>query len=98
MRDDARGEAQVGEDDVLDPGVQEGLAARRELDRLLADEVEDDREVVRAEAPEDVLVAADLPEVLAVAVDAEQAAEVARLDDLVELREGPGGRGGGAPA
>ena len=80
-------EAQVAEDDVLDALLEERLAARPDLGRLLAEQVEDDREVVDAEAPERVLVAPDRAEVLAVAVDVEDVAELARVDELLELRD-----------
>src|SRR5690242_36924 len=85
VRDLSRGEAKVAEDDVLDPLVEERVAVRRRLDDLLLDQVEDDREVVDAERPERVLVLADLPEVLAVAVDDEHVAELARVDELLQL-------------
>jgi hypothetical protein len=49
VRDLPRGEAEVAEDDVLDPGCEEVAAVRDCLDRVLADEVEDHREVVDAE-------------------------------------------------
>ena len=65
----------------------EGLSPGPQLDRLLADEVEDHREVVDAERPKRVLVLADLPEVLPVAVDVEDVAELAGLDQLPELRD-----------
>ena len=78
-------EAQEAEDDVLDARVQERVPVRPGLRRLLADEVEDHREVVHAERPERVLVLADRAEVLAVAVDAEHVAEVAGVDELLQL-------------
>ena len=56
------------------------------LARLLVEEVEDHREVVHAERPERVLVLADDPEVLAVAVDAEHVAELAGVDELLQLQ------------
>ena len=52
---------------------------------LLVDQVEDHREVVDAERPESVLVLADDPEVLPVAVDAEHVAELAGVDELLQL-------------
>ena len=73
-------EAQVAEDDVLDLGLEERLAVGERLGRLLVQEVEDDREVVDAEAPERVLVAAYRAEVHAVAVDVEDLARLARVD------------------
>ena len=60
---------------------------RPRLGRLLVDQVEDHREVVDAERPERVLVLADLAEVLAVAVDAEHVAELARVDELLQLAD-----------
>ena len=57
-------------------------------DRLVgssSDQVEDHREVVNAERPERVLVLADHAEVLAVAVDAEDVAELAGVDELLQL-------------
>ena len=78
-------EAQEAEDDVLDAGREEGIAARPDLLGLLADQIEDDREVVDAERPQCVLVLADLPQVLAVAVQAEDLAELAGLDELPQL-------------
>ena len=61
------------------------LAACPRLDGLLADEVEDHGQVVRAEAPERVFVFADLPEVLAIPVDVEQTAELLRVDEAFQL-------------
>ena len=58
---------------------------RDALVRLLVEQVEDHREVVDAERPERVLVRADDAEVLAVAVDAEHLAELARVDQLLQL-------------
>ena len=54
---------------------------------LLVEEVEDHREVVDAERPERVLVLPDRAEVLAVAVDAEHVAELARVDELLQLAD-----------
>ena len=58
---------------------------RDRLDRVLADQPEDHREVVHAERPERVLVRAHDPEVLPVRVDAEHVAELARVDELLQL-------------
>ena len=82
-----RGEAQVAEDDVLDALGEEVAAVRDRLDGLLVEQVEDHREVVDAERPERVLVRADDAEVLAVAVDAEHVAELARVDELLQLAD-----------
>ena len=81
------GEAEVAEDDVLDAGLEERLSAREHLARLLVEEEEDDREVVHAEAPERVLVLPDRPQVLAVPVDVEHLAELARVDQLLQLED-----------
>ena len=70
MRDDPGGELEVAEDDVLH-FAQDRLPVRVALDRLLADEVENDREIVSAERSERVLVLPDLPEILPVPVDDE---------------------------
>ena len=67
------------------PVAHVGLAARATLDRLLAGEVQDHRDVVRAEAPQRVLVGAQLAEVQAVGVDVVDVAELARVGDLLEL-------------
>ena len=60
MGHDARGEAEVAEDDVLDAFVVEGLSWPMKPDRLLADEVEDHREVVDAERPQSAFSSFDL--------------------------------------
>src|SRR5205823_8687090 len=85
VRDVAAREAQVAEDDVLDPSGQEVPPVRDARLGLLVEEVEDHGEVVDAERPERVLVGADDAEVLAVAVDAEHVAELARVDQLLQL-------------
>ena len=87
VRDGAGRELEVAEDDVLDVRPHVALAARLGLDRPLADEVEQHGDVVRAEAPERVLVGAHLAEVHAVAVEVVDVAELARVDQLVHLRE-----------
>ncbi len=61
------------------------LAARLDLVRLLAGEPQQDGDVVRAERPQRVLVGAQLAEVQAVAVDVEHPAELAVVDQLLEL-------------
>ena len=68
------------------PGWIDALPwARCELG-VLVEEVEDHRQVVDAERPERVLVRADDPEVDAVAVDAEHVAELAGVDQLLQLQ------------
>src|SRR5581483_1063089 len=85
VRDLAARKAQVAEDDVLDTLGQEVAAVGHRLGRLLVEQVEDDRQVVHAERPERVLVRADDAEVLPVAVDAEHLAELAGIDQLLQL-------------
>ena len=91
-------EAQEAEDDVLDAWREEGISARPDLLGLLADQIEDDREVVDAERPQCVLVLPDLPQVLAVAVQAEDLAELAGFDELAGASGRRGGRAGGGRA
>ena len=86
VRDHTRGEAEVAEDDVLDPGREVRVAVRPALGRLLVEQVEDHREVVDAERRESVLVRADLPEVLAVRVEVEHLAELAGVDEPLQRR------------
>ena len=81
-------EAQEAEDDVLDALVIEALPCAVASSRILVDEVEDHREVVHAERPEGVLVRADDAEVDPVAVDAEHVADLARVDQLLQLQHG----------
>ena len=57
----------------------------RDARGLLAGEVQQDRDVVRAQAPERVLVGAQLAEVQAVAVDVVDVAQLAGVRDLLEL-------------
>ena len=100
VRDPPGGKAQVAEDDVLDAVAHERLAAREHLLRLLAvEQVQQHRDVVRAEAPERVLVLADLAEVEPVRVDVVDVAELAGVDDLLQLARRPGGtRADGRPS
>ena len=81
-------EAQVAEDDVLDARTHVGLAARKDLRRLLAArKVHHDRDVVGAKRPERVLVCPQLAEVEPVAVDVEDLAELAAVGELLELAD-----------
>ena len=84
---DARREAEIAEDDVLDAFVVVRLAAGPDLGRLLTDQVEDHGQVVDAERPERVLVLADLSEVLTVPVQVEDVAQLAALDQLLQLHD-----------
>src|SRR4051794_24905873 len=81
---DARREAHEREDDVLDALAHVGLAAGVELVGLLVGEMEEHRDVVRAEAPQRVLLRAQLAQVQPVAVDVVDVAELARVGDLLE--------------
>ena len=78
-------EAQEAEHHVLDPLAHVALATRLDLVRLLAGQAQQDRHVVRAERPQGILVRAELAEVEPVAVDVEDPAEVAVVDQLLEL-------------
>ena len=74
-------EAQEAEDDVLDAVADVRLAVGGRLDRLLAGEIQNHRHVMRAEAPERVLVRAQLAEVQPVAVDVvDPVAELAAVE------------------
>ena len=66
---------------------------------LFADQVQRDRDVVRAEAPQRVLVGPQLAEVQAVAVEVVQPAELVAVDQLLQARRPRGGtRAGGRPS
>ena len=84
--DPSGGEAQVAEHDVLDPVLHIRLAVRRALLGLFADQVQHDRHVVRAEAPQRVLLGPQLAEVHAVAVDVIERPQRARVDQLLQAR------------
>ena len=88
MRDDPGGEAQVAEDHVLHARAHVGAPVRDALLGLLADQVQDHRDVVRAETPEGVLVGAQLAEVHAVAVDVVELAQLTAVDQLLQARHG----------
>ena len=88
VRGAAGREAHEAEDDVLDRRAHVALAARLDLGRLLAEQVQQDGDVVRAERPQRVLVRAQLAEVEAVRVDVVQVAELAGVGDLLERRDG----------
>ena len=84
---DARGEAEVAEDATSStpswwkdsPRAHSSIGSSPTRWRIT-------ERIVDAERPERVLVLADLPEVLPVAVDVEDVAELAGLDQLLELR------------
>ena len=87
VRDLPAREAQVAEDDVLDARREEVAPVRDALVRLLVEQVEDHREVVHAERPERVLVRPHDAEVLTVAVDAEHLAQLAEVDERLQLAD-----------
>jgi hypothetical protein len=78
----AGGEAQEAEDDVLDPFAHVGLAASRELVRLLAARCSTTDTSCAPRLHSAVLVGAQLAEVQAVAVDVADVAELAGVGDL----------------
>ena len=87
------------EDDVLDAGLQVALAARRHLAGPLAGQRQRERQVVRREAPERVLVLPHLAEVLAVRVQVQHPAERRRRRPAPSPSRTPGGSAaGGRPS
>ena len=78
----------VAEHHVLDVVLQVALAAGADLHRLVAGEVVEHRDVVRAEAPQGVLVGAHLAEVEPVGVGVEDLAQLAGVDELLHLGHG----------
>ena len=78
-------EANVREDDVLDALAHECLAASGDLDWIRVGELEQDRDVVRAEAPESVLIGAKLAQVETLRVDVADLAELTAGDQVGEL-------------
>ena len=78
-------EAQEAEHDVLDARAHVGLAARLDLEGSSSARCSSDRDVVRAERPQRVLVGAQLAEVEPVRVDVVDVAELAGVGDLLEL-------------
>src|SRR5215211_9098886 len=73
----ARGEAEVAEDHVLDALAHVALAHGAALVGFLVRQAQEHRDVVGAEAPERVLVGAQLAEVETLAVDVPDVAELA---------------------
>ncbi len=72
------GEGHDQEDDVFDPRLEVGVAVGRDLHRGLAQQVERDRDVVRPERPEGVLVRAHLAEVDPLGIEVVRRADGAR--------------------
>src|SRR4051812_3454739 len=85
VRDLPGREAEVAEDDVLDAVREEVAAVGDRRLRLLVEQMEDHGQVVDAERPERVLVRADDAQVLPVPVDAEHLAQLAAVDELLQL-------------
>ncbi len=80
------------------PLADVGRSVGDDLHGLLAGEPQHHRHVVRAEAPERVLVRAELAEVQPVAVDVvDPVAELARVGQLLQLLRRRGGTRAGAP-
>ena len=84
MRGETGGEAQKAEDDVLDPRLHVGLAPRLDLVGRLAGERQQHGNVVRAQAPQRVLLLAQYAEVEPIGVDVADLAELARVGDLLQ--------------
>ena len=85
--DEAAGEVQVAEDDVLDAFAKERLATCRHLHRPFVGQCQRERDVVGRETPEGVLVGAHLAEVEAVCIEVQHAPERAALGEFVEALE-----------
>src|SRR3954453_14805392 len=85
VRGDPGREAHEREHDVLDALAHVALAARLERVRLLVGEVQQDRDVVRAKAPQRVLLGPQLAQVQAIAVDVVDRPQLAGRRDLLEL-------------
>src|SRR6266705_1317283 len=85
VRELAPREAEVHEHHVLDVPLEERGAARDDVDRLHAEQMEDDREVVRREAPQRALVAPHLAEVHSLGIDVVQLAQVPPLHHPFEV-------------
>ena len=74
LRHLAIGKVQIGKDHVFDVGLQIALAAGANGVWLLAEQVQDDRDVVWCQAPQGVFVAADNAQVDALGVQIIQVA------------------------
>src|SRR5579871_4929955 len=88
VRDPPAREAEEAEDDVLDARMDRCAALCGRKLGILVEQVEDHRQVVHPERPEGVLVRADDAEVHALAVDAQDVAELAGVDQLLQLQDG----------
>ena len=87
VSNEAAGEVQVAEDDVLDAFAKERLAPRRHLLGALTSQCQRERDVVGREAPEGVLVGADFAEVESIRIEVQHTPERAALGELVEALE-----------
>src|SRR5690606_21560915 len=81
-------EEQVGDGDVGDVGRDVAAAGGTDLEGRLADEPEDDRDVVGGEAPQGVLLAPHLPEAEAVGVDVADPPQLPVVDEAFERGDG----------
>ena len=84
VRDDLVGKLQHDEDDVLELSVEQRVLVRAHPFGHSFEEIEQDRDVVRAEVPERVEVLADDTEVETVRIGVDDPAELARPDQLSE--------------
>ena len=87
MGGEAAGEGEMGEDHVLHPVAHVAGAAGADLGRQFAGQRQDRRDVVRAEAPERVLVGAQPAEVEPLRVDVANLTELAGLAELLQRRQ-----------
>src|SRR5262249_62322754 len=78
-------EKEVGDGHVGDVRLQVCAAGGADLQRQVADQAQDDRDVVRGEAPQDVLLAANLPQIEAIGVNVLERAELAAADAAVQF-------------
>ena len=84
---DAALEFQAAQGHVDHAGGEVALAVGLGGDRFLAQEVEDDGDVVRGKAPEDVLLGADQAHVEAIGIKVEKLPHLALLDQLAEFHD-----------
>src|SRR5204863_6186311 len=74
--------------DVLDRGLQIALTMRSDSYRLLTEQVECHRHIMRSKAPEGVFVLPDLPQIDAKSIQVEDLAEFALLYHLAQPFDG----------
>ncbi len=73
---------------VLDARLQIGLPLRRHRHRHLAQQVQNDRNVVRSQAPHHVLVLADLAQVAPLGIQVIDLAQLTTVHQFLEVRDG----------